>query len=361
MNNTLTTTDWNRINNTLSQAILEAGLLVEILGDLGIDFRGQYGDKHRILCPVHEGDAPNMQITLSGYTLPIRWTCFSHGCHEKYKPSLLGLVRGTLSAQQGREVRMKDAVAFLEGYVGQTSLLPQREGSRRPDPAPRPYPFSLTRDEVRGALTIPSRYFLERGFSAVVLDKFDVGDSAMLKRAVVPLYDDEGTTCVGYAARSKWPLCDACKKHHFGPDCRYGQHKWELPEDFPAGSYLFNYAAARETACPFVLLVEGVGDAIRVAEARYVAVAVLGSEPSVEQVRKLAALDKPVWVAFDNDDAGEKGRLRLREWIEAGGLRLRTEAFHAPAKYKDIGEVPAEELARAVEAVRREQLEELPF
>lgn len=358
MNNTLPATDWNKINNTISQAILDAGLLEQVLDDLGIDNRGRYGPNRRVRCPVHEGDGPNMQITLHGHALSIRWACYSDRCHEKYKPSLLGLVRGTLSAQQGRELPMKEAVAFLEAYVGPTSLLPRAGTACPPVPTPRPV-MALTREEVRSSLSIPSRYFLGRGFSAAILDRFDVGDSAKLKRAVVPLFDEEGTTCIGYAARSKWPLCDVCDKHHFGPECRYGQSKWALPDGFPASTYLFNYAAARATSCPFILLVEGVGDAIRVAEAGYVAVAVMGREVSDEQLRKLEALGKTIWVAFDNDDKGEDARVRLQRRIETSGLR--TEAFHAPASYKDVGDVPADELARAIDDVRREQLDGLPF
>ena len=201
-----------------------------------------------------------------------------------------------------------------------------------------------------GTLAIPSPYFLARGFSRAVLDRFDVGESKKLGRAVVPLYDNEnGRTCVGYLARSYRPPCGQCEKHHDGPDCRYGQDRWKVAKGFPKADYLFNYAAAKATDAPFVFLVEGAPDVFRLAEAGFVGVALLGSEVSDVQLGKLAGIRREIWVAFDNDKAGEaaRGRLAKRD------IKLPSVAFSAPAPYKDIGETPVDELQRAV----RERIE----
>jgi hypothetical protein len=349
-------TDWNTVNNAYSNAILDADLLEDVLSDLGCDITAGDGERYRVACPVHEGDGRNMEITIGGDDLPVRWCCYSNSCHEMYKPSLIGLVRGVLSAQQGQTARMKEAVDFLRKYVGHLKL-PQTARHARPRPDPKPTPLKLTREQVRhdSALAIPSKYYLSRGYSEAVLDEFDVGDSAKLKRAVVPLYDDEGTTCIGYAARSKWLECEACKMHHFGPDCGYGQCKWMLPKGFPSSRYLFNYARAKATDSPFIFLTEGVGDVLKLAMAGLVGVAILGSSPTEVHVRKLDALGKEVWVAFDNDEAGEDAEKRFRGKQEEVGIELRTISISAPEAYNDIGETPIPELYESVvEQLERE-------
>jgi hypothetical protein len=347
--------DWNALNNALSRAVLEKGLLDEILDDLGCRWRrGPGWGSSRTACPVHEGDGQNMQVDTNGHDLPIRWCCYSNRCHEEYKPSLLGLVRGVLSQREGGKARMRDAVDYLTRFVGN---VPVPRTMSRPDPEPMSGPelLDLTREQVRGPLTIPSPYFIGRGFSPAVLDAFDVGDSKKLRRAVVPLYDDEGTTCIGYVARSKRPECGRCGSNHDGPDCQYGQPKWTMPRGFPSSTYLYNYAAAKASDAPFIFLVEGAPDVFRVAEAGYVGVALLGSDASDGQLRKLAGLGKEVWIAFDNDEAGKAAEERFWRKKIASGVSLPTRNFTTPEPYKDLGDTPSAELGRAI----RIQVEEI--
>ena len=203
----------------------------------------------------------------------------------------------------------------------------------------------LTREEVRAALTIPSRYFLRRGFSRDVLDRFDVGDSAKLRRAVVPLYDEEGETCIGYTFRSWKPPCDACRKHHDpGTDCRYGQQKWGIMAGFPKRTYLYNLAAAKRSNDPRIFLVEGPPDVWRLAEAGYVGVALLGSAVCEEQLANLAALDKHITIALDSDGPGREAIDRLRRRV-AG---LPCDFFPIPLPYKDFGNMPVVDLRDAI-------------
>jgi hypothetical protein len=206
----------------------------------------------------------------------------------------------------------------------------------------------LTREQVREPLRIPSRHFLSRGFSPEVLDALDVGDSAKLGRAVVPLYDAEGTTCIGYTFRSLKPPCKACRKHH-DPwvACRYGQSRWGIMKGFPKRSYLYNYAAALR-ADGTAFLVEGPPDVFRLAEAGHTAVALLGSDATDEQLRLLAALEKPILVAFDNDPAGEVALGRFRRKYEASDVTFEWDPFAVPGPYQDVGETPVEELRRAI-------------
>jgi hypothetical protein len=344
--------DWNQINNTLSQAILDRGLLEDLLGDLGCDLGfTRRGVQYRMPCPVHDGDVRNMEVTTGGYELPVRWCCYSRQCHDEYKPSLLGLVRGVLSRQREKVVRVREAAAFMARYAGDVEI---EASATRARPEPEPVLLDLTREQVRRRLDIPSAYFLGRGFPEEVLDAFDVGYSGKLRRAVVPLYDETAQTCVGFLARSHRPPCEDCKRHHDpGQECRYGQPKWQAMSGFPRETYLYNYAAAAATAAPFVFLVEGAPDVFRLAEAGYVGVALLGCDASEAQLGKLAALGKEIWVAFDNDEAAEAARERLRK--KSLGLRIPFQTFSAPKPYKDLGDTPADQLRREI----GEQVEEM--
>ena len=58
---------------------------------------------------------------------------------------------------------------------------------------------------------------------------------------------------------------------------------------------------------PFILLVEGAnGEVWRCTEANVPAVACLGAELTNSQAEKVAALNKKIYIAFDNDEAGNE-------------------------------------------------------
>jgi hypothetical protein len=281
-----------------------------------------------------------MEVRADGYTLPIRWACYSHRCHELYKGTVLGLVRGALSYEHNKKVTLAAAEDYLKTFLGHTPAAVQRQQVRH---LPPPKWHAWPREEVRRHLVIPSPYFVSRGFWPEVLDEFDVGHSARLGRTVVPLYDETGELAVGYLARSEKPLCENCEKcHHPGEGCRYGQARWMASQDFPKSLYLYNYAAAVRTELDFVVLVEGVGDVLKVAEAGYVAVAVLGSTLSAAQVELLAKLNKTVLIAFDNDESGQEGTDRAYDCLSL--REVHCFPCEPPEQYKDIGEMPTEEV-----------------
>jgi hypothetical protein len=192
-------------------------------------------------------------------------------------------------------------------------------------------------------LVIPSPYFLSRGFSAAVLDRLDVGHSPRLGKSVVPLHSDDGRTCVGYMARSELPACETCHKcHRPGGRCGYGQPKWKTMDGFPKGSHLYNYHAARRSGSRVVILVEGPGDVWRVEEAGYSAVALLGTDLSAQQLRKLQDLGRSVFAPLDNDKAGRLALARVCSCV--GGKMPVARPLFVPPPYKDPGEMPTDKL-----------------
>jgi hypothetical protein len=337
--------NWNKVNNVLSEAVLDADRLEELLAGLGVDVRwARNGRSLRGRCPVHKGRDANFEVRTGGRTLPVYWACFSNHCekNDQLKNNLLGLVRGAISENPDRPVTLHAAQRYLEEFLARDPGRAPARPARAARPARKT--LSLTRHQVRAVLRIPSAYFVGRGFDPGVLDRLDVGASDRLKRAVVPIYDDEGSTCVGYISRSVHPFCAECEWCHPADDpCVWGEPRWMFPADFPKSEYLFSYADARRSDSSFVLLVEGVPDVLRAAEAGIPAVAAFGTDISAAQTKKLVALDKKVVVAFDNDDAGSKAGTATAELLRREGLSV--EVRHPPAVFKDVGEMAARDVA----------------
>jgi hypothetical protein len=337
-------TNWNRVNNELSEAVLAADALEELLAELRCDPRGTAGG-WRGRCPAHGGEDFNF-VVREGDDLPVLWACHSHHCERRdpLKPSLLGLVRGALGDGPERPATMGEAVAFLRAFIERLGT-PSAPRPARPAKAPTPAGsgWAPTRAEVRQRLVIPSPYFLGRGFSPAVLDRFDVGYSAKLGRSVAPVYDRDGVYA-GFVSRSTKPLCGGCGWCH-PPDapCGRGEPRWQFPPDFPKRFHLFNHEGVALSPTRSVLLVEGVPDVLRAAEAGVDAVACFGTDLSDPQQVAFEVLGKRVVVAFDNDGPG---RAAAAEVARRLGRACPVEVRHPPAGYKDVGDMPAAEVAR---------------
>jgi hypothetical protein len=328
--------NWNRFNNEKSRILLDSGRLRNLLDDLGCkNIRGSYGDRvFRGPCPIHGGRKPNFQVG-PGEPLPIRWACWSHRCHDKFKPSLLGLVRGLLTAREGKNVSAWSAVKYLKQFLKDTPL-DARQVNRPPEPKPQAKFLSLSREQVRSSLVIPSPYFVARGYSPALLDAFDVGHSNKLGRSVVPFFDQTGEVCIGYQARSERPQCRKCKRFHDEcQPCYAAEFKWNVLAGFPKGNYLYNYHMALRSDSQFVLLVEGPGDVWAATAADALAVASLGHGLSAKQTEKLARLGKRVLVAFDNDDSGRDGAVSTVNRLKAAGVNTRFATL--PPEFHDLG------------------------
>jgi hypothetical protein len=318
----------------------------ELLAELGCSAQQSSGGRsYRGPCPVHGGDGDSFQLSVGGHSVPVWWTCYSNQCEKDYKPSLLGLVRGVLSHRAGQKVPMKQALDYLKAFAGRKAgaeKLPARHTKTSAQAAPAAA-LSLSRAQVRSRLT-PSDFFAGRGFSRGVLERFDVGHSRKLGKSVVPIYDDGGQTCVGFLSRSEKPFCEKCRRCHFlDTVCRYGQSKWAMSRGCSKSQLLYNYAQARQSSSRFVLLVEGPGDVWRAHEAGFTAVAPFGVELSQTQAEKLAALDRHIIIAFDNDEAGVFSRSRASATLRAQGVTV--SVLPPPPAYKDVGEMAAEAVA----------------
>src|SRR5262249_17537529 len=149
---------------------------------------------------------------------------------------------------------------------------------------------------------------------------------------------------------SELPFCELCKKHHRpGQDCRYGQLTTKLPDGFEKRFFLYNYHTALCSEAKAVLLVKAAEEVWRAEEAGYLAVAVLGTWPTPEQLSKLRRLNRPVYLALGSDEAGRKAMSRIQEDVLGNHFDVAGE-LHLPSPFKDLGEMPLEKAIRFLDA-----------
>jgi 5S rRNA maturation endonuclease (ribonuclease M5) len=321
--------------------------------DLLFDYFGiepvVYADRLSFCCPIHESDnLESASIFVTGHTKIGNWKCWTASCEEEIleddKPrgnSLFGLVRGLLSVKLEKPVSFRDSIVFLQqlyniesasintkyqdvNYKEKNKFIMTSRilGLKAPD-----IKGTLERSEVRGNLQIPDQYFLGRGFSTEILEKYDVGycdtyGDQMFQRATVPIYDDDHKRLIGCVGRTTKPLCTMCEFHHdFDRKCpsneiekRWGR-KWLNTSGFRSDTFLYNYWYAKEhiSKTGWAILVEGQGDVWKLEMAGYhIGLGIFGDSLGDNQkkaIDKIGAIN--LLILTDNDKAGLEARNKI--------------------------------------------------
>jgi len=286
-------------------------------------------------CPIHEGDnsqAFNINVDPDSEYYGA-WFCNTKHCHNEGN-DIIALIGLLLSAKTNKEYSFRDVLRFSNKFTENVNLdfsssivkqdtlssILEKNSKMR-------IKGEFTRDQVRNRLTIPCKYYVSRGFSPEVLDYFDVGTcedpkSAMYKRAVFPIYDENDEYMVSCVGRT---ICE-------------DQRKWINKKGFNKSSFLYNYGkAVREIEnSGTIILVEGQGDVIRLHEAGIRnAVGIFGSHLSDSQVfllQKSGALN--IVIMTDNDEAGNNCREEMKE-----KLKYSFNIFDVITPTNDIGDM----------------------
>lgn len=310
---------------------------------LGIDNIKSNGKMLVGECPIHNGDNTSaFNLYPDGESYRGNWKCRTHNCDKVFKGSIIGFVRGVLSNKKynwqkdgDNTASFKETIDFIEQFLGnklhnikisktevekktftnivknivntETVLISQK----------------VTRNTVRNSLVIPSEYFIDRGFSKEILDKYDVGlcnkpEKEMHNRAVAPIYDQNHKYIVGCTGRSIYEKCASCNSYH-NPSCecpskddRWKFPKWKHNADFKSQNYLYNFWYAKDHIIEksSVILVESPGNVWKLEECGiHNSVALFGSNLSDRQKIILDGSGAmTIIVITDNDDAGEKAR-----------------------------------------------------
>ena len=278
-------------------------------------------------CPIHCGDNRGaFNLYPDGHTSRGNWQCLTRHCEHIFHGTALGLVRGLLSTRNGWTIddgraklhNFNDTIKWACRFVGKS--WDQISGSEATAEKHRFIALANTLKKrvetpddgwtpafIRERLNIPSPYYLSRGFGKEVLIRFDIGDSKiddanhpMYRRMVVPVFNREAARVVGVTARA---ISDDV------------QPKWRNSKDFSVQYHLFNYwnAAPVIRRTNEVIIVEGVGDALRMVEAGCEnVVALFGASMSDTQhilIESSGAMT--MTLLLDNDEAGQIGRAHV--------------------------------------------------
>lgn len=329
--------------------------VLESIEELFEYFDTDYVDNRNCIlscCPVHGGDNNTaLNLYLEGHTRPGHWVCNTKQCQETFKPTLTGLVRGMLShtkynwENDGDKIAgFKETVDFMTELIGSdyesirtnsqhiekkrfhskiNSLYKKRKKSK----------ISVPRSKVREGLQIPAQYYLNRGYSQEILEKYDVGmctrqGAEMEGRVVVPIYDNKHKFMIACSGRV---VDDNIKP------------KWKHTSGFDADRTLYNswYAKDHIRTSGVAILVEGPGDVWRLEEnGIHNSLAIFGtslSEGQKDMLDMLGAMS--LIVMTDNDEAGRKGALSILE-----KCKKTYRVFFPTFEGSDVGEISSDSI-----------------
>lgn len=291
-------------------------------------------------CPIHGGDNKSaLNLYPQGDVYRGNWKCRTHGCEKHFKSSIIGFIRGIISSQKyhwskdgDKTCTFQEALGFCLAFVNKDLSNIKVSSSDRDkksfvgairyiSPEKTVQVQGITRSQIRNNLEIPAQYYVDRGYSKSILDKYDVGlcskpGKEMSNRIVVPIYDHKYKHMVGCSGRSIFEKCNTCNSYHNKEDnCPSDEQyrffsKWKHSNNFQSQNHLFNIWFAKKPIIETttVILVESPGNVWRLEEAGiHNSVAIFGSSLSDRQKMILDASGAMTIITMmDNDEAGKK-------------------------------------------------------
>jgi 5S rRNA maturation endonuclease (ribonuclease M5) len=347
-----------------------------LLDHFNLDYR--INDKMiTMACPIHGGDNTSaINLYHQGETYRGNWKCRTHHCEKFFKGSIIGFLRGVMSAQyNGWEkpgddsLSFKDTLDFVQKFL-QKNVKDIKISYSSKDKQNFAYVINnlkkdkihnenlITREKVISSLEIPATYYINRGYSVEILEKYDVGlcsklNREMTSRIVVPIYDDNHTHMIGCTGRSVFEKCLKCMSFHDPSySCPQYSHlfpKWKHSQNFKSQNVLYNIWYAKEyiKKSGIVILVEGPGNVWRLEEAGiHNSVALFGCNLSDRQKIILDSSGAmSIVVLTDNDEAGQKAATLIKNKCS------NTYRVYCPSISKnDVGEMSIEEVNEQVSA-----------
>jgi len=345
----------------------------ELLAYFDVDYKDN-GKMMSMSCPIHDGDNPGaVNIYVQGDTYRGNWKCRTHQCEKVFKGSIIGFVRGLLSNKKhqwsedgDKACSFKETIDFVTKFLKKdlkdiniskisrnksrfTNAVGHINNNVKINTA-----NCLTRDKIRPLLQIPAQYYLDRGFTKEIIDKYDVGlctnpAREMHNRVVVPIYDMDYEYMIGCSGRSIFEKCKECSCFH-SPDesCpednkKYLYSKWKHSANFKSQNCLYNFWFAKKhiQETGVAILVESPGNVWKLEENNiHNSVAVFGANLSDRQKILLDASGAMnLIILMDNDEAGKKAAVNIVDKCK------NTYRLHVPSISKlDVGEMTSAEI-----------------
>lgn len=310
----------------------------DVLSKLEIKFE-VLGDNIYSTCPIHEASDNPRAFSFSKQRGI--WKCWTRECQHQYKNDVFGLIHGVLS-HRNNNIELKDVMLWIEQeFKVQTEIETE-------DPSKIENEFSdlikhitdtinfpkLNSIDFELSYDIPSKYFLNRGFSDKTLRHFEVGDcydkgSKLYERAIIPIYSECGKNKIAYIAR-------AIKEYKLPKFLIY-------PKGFDKRFSLYNLhnALPHIASTNTLFIVEGQGDVWKLYESGiYNAVGIFGRTLSKEQQKKLQTLPiTHLIILTDNDQAGRESKIQLQRQL---GRFYKLSFPHL--QHKDVGDMTSKQI-----------------
>ena len=346
--------------NRLSEKLIEC--ITEIFEYFELPYTTNTDRMISFPCPIHDGDNESgSSILKEGIG---NWQCYTNQCHETHGTTIIQFMSALLSKTYEKEFSFYETLKWCANYVGEDPEYNVEEDSTKTrfiqlckylNHKKKIVPTFTSRDLVKKIIEIPSDYYINRGYSKEILEKFDIGyckdqKRSFYNRILVPFYDDNGEYMVGYSSRSAFEKCAKCKMYH-NPNTRcpitkeekLKNVKWKHSSNFNRENYLYNYWNAKDWILNsrIAVLVEGTGDVWRLEQAGIpMGLAILGSQLSSGQRYILESSGATnIIVAMDNDESGRKAFKQ----IEGQCLRF-FNVYQFQYDSKDIGEMEPNKL-----------------
>lgn len=181
---------------------------------------------------------------------------------------------------------------------------------------------------------VARRYLKRRGITSDTSELlgllYDPDDGHGVQRLIFAVHGVDARL-YGFTGRAIMDSCDPRVRDYFGLEKRYhllGAH---------------DCVKTRGSGSKSIVLVEGLFDYAKVRQAGFDCVACLHSGLTPDQVKILAWLRRPVIVALDNDEAGEKGKDQVKKAL---GLHVPLLKVRYPEGIKDAGDMTSKQIKR---------------
>ena len=280
-----------------------------VLNGAGIDIEAEFGSDFIIFCPYH-----NNNRTPAGEVSKESGLFFCFGCQTtKNLVELIMFMSNRTYFEAVRYIGSKQQETDITTVINKALYAPADFVQ---------YDELLIKRLNNQALESPRamRYFEGRSITKESVVKFNLGYSEKQDSVTIPMATPDGMT-IGFVARTIE-----------GKD-------FKNTPGLPKSKILFNLHRVKTSTTVYV--VESSFDAIRLDQVGFPAVATLGANVSVSQIKLLEKYFNNVVLVADNDEAGAIMKDKLVEKL--GHL---VTVIQLDKKYKDIGDMDDEAIKK---------------
>jgi DNA primase len=280
-----------------------------VLNGAGLDIEAEFGNDFIIYCPYH-----NNTRTPAGEVAKDSGLFFCFGCQTT--KNLVELIMFTSNRSYFETVR------YIKGKEQQSDIQTIVDKALYAPPDFVQYDELLIKRLNKQALDAPRamNYFNGRRVTKDSVIKFDLGYSEKQGSVTIPIHSPDGM-CLGFVART------------------IEGKEFKNTPGLPKSKVLFNLHRVKSSSIVYV--VESSFDAIRLDQVGFPAVATLGANVSVSQIRLLEKYFNNVVLIADNDEAGSIMKDKLVEKL--GHL---VTVISLDKKYKDIGDMDDDDIEK---------------